>query len=133
MPLTKKSVTLASRVMLPIYPAFALSVGISFVATPLGRLLASPTLQFANEVFPLRLWGYGFLTVAVVLIAALLVNNRRTYLIALAVMCVWMAFYTAVTAWSAFSGGGSFSAWTWPAFIAVACWATMLSLAARER
>lgn len=132
MPLTKTSITLASRVMLPVYPIFALGVGVSFLATPLPRLLASPSLRFANEVFPIPVWGYGFLAVAFVLFGALLIHNRRSFQIALAVMCAWMLFYAAVTLWAAFSGGASFSAWTWPAFIAAACWATMLSLAARE-
>lgn len=132
MPLTKKNMTIASRVMLPIYPAFALGAGVSFVATPLDRLLNSPTLQFANKLIPLSLWGYGYLAVALVLLGALLARDRRAYRLALAVMLVWMAFYTAVTLWAAFAGGASFSAWTWPAFIVAACWATELSLAARE-
>src|SRR5689334_18530275 len=110
MPLTRANVTLASRVMLPLYPAFALGVGVSFVATPLDRLTDSPALRFANTVIPLPVWGYGYITLAVVLIAALILTNRRAYQVALAVMCVWMAFYAAVTAWAAFAGGASFSA-----------------------
>lgn len=132
MPLTRDHVTIASRVMLPCYPVFALGVGLSFLLTPHGRLLATPTLAYIDQTISLEFVGAGFLAVAAVLAAALVTHRRRTYQLALAVMCLWMLAYAGFTLASAITAEASWSAWTWPAMIAAACWASSLSLAAQE-
>lgn len=132
MTLTRHNVTAASRVMLPLYPLFALAVGLSFTITPRPRLVASPALAYANEFVDLQLWGIGFLAVAAILTVALLAHHRRTYQGALAVMAVWMSFYTATLLVAALKGGATYSAWTWPAFVTAACIASLTSLESRE-
>lgn len=132
MPLDRAHVTVASRIMLPTYPLFVGSVGLSMTLTPLDRLLETPAFAYAADLAPLRLWGAGFLAVAAILIAGLLVHRRSTYVAGLAVMVTWMGGWTALLALSAINGDSSPSAWTWPAFVAVAGFATMSSLFARE-
>jgi hypothetical protein len=132
MPLSRHTVTAASRVMLKIYPPFATIVGLSFVITPRRRLMDSPSLRFLDGLVPLNLLGWGFLLVASGMLFALLRHERRTYQLALGVMIVWMFAYTVATVASAFYGQASFSAGAWPAFVCAACWATLLSLETRE-
>lgn len=133
MPLNAASMTIASRVMLRAYPVFALGVGLSFALTPTERLILTPTLAFANTLVPIHAWGWGFVTVGLVLVVALVSQNRHAYSGALAVMFAWMLTYTGMSLWAALEGSGSFSAWLWPGIIAAACLASMLSIEARER
>lgn len=132
MTLSRTSLTVASRVMLKIYPVFAAVVGIAFVGTPRRRLMDSPSLRFLDGLVPLSLLGWGFLLVAGGMLLALIRDERLTYQLALGVMIVWMFAYTVATLASAFFGEASFSAWVWSAFVCAACWATLLSLMSRE-
>lgn len=132
MTLTRHTVTVASRVMLPLYPLFAIGVGLSFILTPRPRLVASPALAYADGFVDLQLWGIGFLAVAGILGLALFTHHRRTYQGALAVMAVWMSFYAATLLVAALKGGATYSAWTWPAFVTAACIASLTSLESRE-
>lgn len=133
MPLDRAHVTIASRVMLRVYPLFAAGVGVSLAFTPRARLLATPTFRYLDGIVSLRAWGVAFLGLAVVLAFAWVSHKRELYQVALSLMLVWMGIYTVVTLFSAIQGQASFAAWTWPAFIMCACWASLLSLWARER
>ena len=133
MPLTRQNVTVASRVMLPTYVAFFLGVGLSLSLTPQDRLRLTPSFAYADRVVDLRLWGVGFLAVAVFLALAMLMRSRSAYRAGLSVACLWMAVWAIVLALSAFDASASFSAWTWPAFVALACYATLRSLSEGER
>lgn len=133
MPLTREHVTAASRIMLPTYPVFLLVVGLNLTFTSDARLLASPGLSYAARSFDLTFWGIGFLTVALVLAAALLVHRRHWYQVGLGVAISWLLIWTGVLALAALNGGASPTAWVWPAFIARACWASLVSLEVGER
>lgn len=128
MPLTRAFVTAASRVMLPTYPPFALYIGLVYATDPLGRLEGSS----AFPLLPTALWGAGFIAAGTVLVAALVVRRRSLYVLALAPLLVWLLVWAGALAWNAVFGDGSFSAPAFPAFVAVACWATMISLQSRE-
>ncbi|NUO57304.1 MAG: hypothetical protein HOV78_11610 [Hamadaea sp.] len=132
MPLDRDHVTVGSRIMLPTYPLFIGGVGLSLTFTPIDRLLETPAFAYAADLAPLRLWGAGFLAVAAILIIALLAHRRAAYLAGAAVMVTWMAGWTGLLVLSAIKGESSYSAWMWPAFVAVAGYATMSSLLARE-
>lgn len=133
MPLTRTNITAASRVMLPTYALFFGAVGLSLVATPQARLHRTPAFEYADRWVDLTLWGTGYLAVAVALVLALALRNRRGYRTALAAGFVWMIGWAILTLLAAFNGAATYSAWIWPAFIAVACWASLVSLAAGER
>lgn len=133
MPLARTHVTAASRAMLPTYPVFFIAVGLSFTLTPVERLVATPGLRFADGFVPVGIWGLGFLAVATVLVAALLAHRRRVYQVGLGVAIVWLALWALILAISAFASTSSFTAWIWPAFVARACWASLVSLEVQER
>ena len=133
MPLTRSSVTVASRVMLPVYVGFFASVGLSLLLTPVARLRQTPAFDYAAEVVALEAWGVGSLAVAATLVAGLAASSRRVFRAGLSVGFLWMLGWAVVCVVAAFEGSATFSAWTWPAFIAAACWATLRSLAAGER
>lgn len=133
MPLTRTNVTAASRVMLPTYAVFFGIVGLGLVATPESRLHRTPAFAYADRWVDLTLWGAGYLVIAVALVVALALRSRRGYRSALSAGFVWMIGWAVLTLLAALQGDASYSAWIWPAFVAVACWASLVSLAAGER
>ena len=134
MPLTRATVTVASRIMLPTYAMFFAGVGLSLILTPGERLVQTPAFLYADRLISLTWWGIGYLVLAVVMLWAMAVHSRMAYRYALSAAFVWMASWAALSFAAALDGGqASFSAWTWPAFVAVACWATLASLAAGEK
>ena len=132
MPLDRNHVTIASRVMLPAYPFLASVLGAGFLFTPDSVLLATPIYRSMERLMPLNFWGVGLLVIAAAQVASLLINRRSTYQFALGLMAVWMAAWSVVSVGAYFHGEASPVAWAWPAFAMCACWASMLSLAARE-
>ena len=133
MPLDRAHITTASRLMLPVYALFFAGVGLSLTLTPQPRLRQTPAFAYADRLLDLDWWGAGYLVVALALTLALVLRHRATYRAALAVGCVWMAGWAVLVAVSAWEGQASFAAWTWPAFVALASYATLRSLAVRER
>jgi hypothetical protein len=131
--LTRDNVTAASRRMLPTYPAFFAVIGFGLALTPTARLVQTPTFDYANRLIPINWWGYGFLTLAVVFTACLLTHNRRAYELALGCGIAWMTMWAVGTVASAFYDLASFTAWAWPAFVARACWASLISLEVGEK
>lgn len=132
MPLTKTNVTAASRRMLPTYPIFFATIGLGLLLTSHDRLIQTPTFHYADTFVSIRYWGAGFLALSLAFLAALALRRRRGYQIALTVAIVWMSLWAAVTAASTLTSPSSFTAWAWPAFIARACWASLVSLETRE-
>lgn len=132
MPLDRAHVTVASRVMLPAYPVLAGVLGAGFLLTPERVLLETPIYRTMAGLMPLHFWGAGLLLIGAVQVIALLAMRRQTYGFTLGLMAVWMAAWSVVCVVSYFRGEASPVAWVWPAFALCACWATQLSLAARE-
>lgn len=132
MPLTPDSVTRASRTMLPTYPAFFAIIGLGLALTPERRLIQTPAFRYADQLVDITWWGAGFLVLAVAFIAALIAHRRRAFQLALGVGVVWMSLWAVVTAFAALQDVASFSAWAWSAFVARACWASLVSLESRE-
>lgn len=132
MPLDKAHITAASQRMLPSYPVFFGVVGAGLLLTPLHRLTQTPSFNYANSLFSIRWWGAGFLALAIAFIGALIAHRRKPYQIALGVAIAWMTLWSIVTATAALVDLSSFTAWVWPAFIARACWASLVSLETRE-
>ncbi len=127
-PLTRATVTAASRVMLPAYVALFAIIGVSYMTTPGQRLLESPALEYASRVLSMPVWGAMFLAASAVMVAALLRQERFWFRFALwlGIVClaVWSALFILAAIWS----NASPSAWVWPAFAAVACFASDRSL-----
>lgn len=132
MPLEKSSVTVASRVMLPRYVIFFAVVAGNYLLTPLGRLLESPGLAYADALMSLRIWAFMFLAAAVLMGLALLRRQRDWFRFALLVCRICMAVWTFVLIVAAVRGDASPTAWAWPWLIEGACKASYRSLTAHE-
>jgi hypothetical protein len=133
MPLNKENVTLGTWVMMPTYLIFAAGVGAGTLLTPVSRLLQTPTLAYANSYVPIHAWGVVFLVVAGSLAVSRLLEHRTAYMATLSIMLLWIGFYALMCVFAADNGQAAWSSWLWPTFVARACWATLLSLAAREK
>lgn len=132
MQLTRATVTVASRVMLPTYVALFAILGIAYILAPVGRLLESPALAYASDLIPLPGWGGVFLACAALMSAALCTRSRALYSYALWVGIVALSVWSVVFVLAAVFGSASPSTWVWPAFAARACYATAKSLTVRE-
>lgn len=132
MPLNRRNVTIASRVMIPTYVEFAIVVGLGWIFTPRHVLLATPSLRYADGIVPIQFWGLVFLVIAVVMAAAMVSEYRRGYVTALGALMLWLAVWMLVLIAAALHGQASFSSWVWAYLPVRACWASMLSLEARE-
>jgi hypothetical protein len=133
MPLDRNNITIASRIMLPSYVVFFATIGINFIVAGKPRLVSSPMIRYANNLMTIRAWGAFFLTCAVIMLAALLVHNRYLYRYGLMVCIMSMMIWTSVAFAGIFTEPVSYAASAWPAFVAVACWASNKSLEKGER
>lgn len=132
MPLTRETVTAASRIMLPTYVILFIVIGANYLTTPEPRLLASPALAYASAWMPLDAWGWTFLTVAALMLIALVSGKRGLFRYALLVAMIAMLVWAGVLALAGFRANASPSAWIWPGFVAAACLASYRSLSRGE-
>lgn len=132
MPLTRATVTIASRVMLPVDLVFFAIVAVSFLTTPLDRLRATPGLEYVDDVSGIRFVGCIFAAAALLLAAAMLRQNRKLAQMVLGGSAAWLAIFAVAMVGAAVFDQASWSAWAWPAYVASACWASLLSLESRE-
>lgn len=132
MPLTRKTVTVAQRVMVPVNTIFAAVLGYAYTFEA-EQLETAAAYRSAAEILPLEAWGVGFLGIAAWLAAATVVlHHRRLFVVGLAWLGAWMLVWTGVFIAVYLKGDATFVAWIFPAYVAAACWASMLSLLAQE-
>ena len=132
MPLDRAHTTIGGWTAARLYPPFTAIVGLSFILTDPARLRASPGLDYAARFVPLDIWGAGFLLVGIALAAALLLKNRRLYLLALPCAMLWLGVWAILLLAAAFDGATSYSAWAWPGVIVGHMWAVQLSLESNQ-
>jgi hypothetical protein len=132
MPLDRAHVTVASRIMLPMYVVFFAVVGANYLTASMTRLQASPMLRYADRLMSIRVWGALFLGCALLMLAALIRHNRSLYRYGLFVCFFSALTWTAVAIAGIFAEPVSYSAWAWPALVAAACMASNRSLAKGE-
>lgn len=132
MPLTRDTVTVASRIMLPVYVAFFAVLGLNYLASPRDRLVQTPALEYANRVLDLHVWGMVFLVAASLMAEALLLRRRRLYQGALLVCAASMAVWASVNLFAAFRSDASPAGAVWPTFVVAACLASFRSLGVKE-
>lgn len=126
--LARSTVTVASRIMLPTYVLLFGVLGANYALTPSARLNDSPALDFASVVLPLPVWGCMFLAASAAMATALLTHRRLLFRIALWVGLVCLALWAVVFLAAAIFSNASPTACAWPAFAAVACYASDRSL-----
>lgn len=135
MPLTRSTVTVASRVMLPTYVVLATLIGGYYVVDPGHRLGAVHALTFARWLTGgnMAIWGWIFLGLAALMCAAFATRNRLAFAFGLCCCAVTMLLWSAMYAASAIvDPETSLLAPVWPLFVAVACVASVASLLHRE-
>lgn len=133
MTLDRASVTVASRVMLPTYAIVNAIFAAAFLSDVQGRLEVAPALDFARSWPPIEQWGLLWFALAAVMVMALLVHHRTTYVVALAInVAAWLM-------WGILTGASVLTqelvtplAGVLPCFVAAASFASMMSLLGRE-
>lgn len=131
MPLTRATVTAASRVMLPTYVVFFAVLGLNYM-TAHQIALDNPALAFANDVMPLKAWGGLFLACAAIMAIALFTRRRLLYRFALRVCGLSMVLWAGIIAAASLAGDATPAAAIWAGFVATACYASDRSLATKE-
>ena len=124
--------TVASRIMLPVYVLFFAGLGINYLATPPARLKASPALAYAASIMPLPAWGALFLAAAVLMAAALVTGARTLYRFALLLCALAMGVWTVLNIAAVFATKATPGGWLWPFLVVAACAASYRSLTAGE-
>lgn len=134
MPLSRATVTKASRIMLPAYPIFTGWLGANYLLTPRCRLTGTPVLRLADSYAPMPVWGGLFLAVAVLLAAALFTHRRFLYEIGLVGFASLMLVWTGIFTVAIFTIPGSSPAGpAWPLFGITTAAATIRTLDTREK
>lgn len=130
MPLSKANVTIASRLMLPTHAIFSTYLGVTWAIQDPTRT-HTKALTVLN-VWPIEATGVILAAFGVALVAGLLSQRRTIAAIALAAnVIVYLALAGIILA-ASISAHASWSAAAWPVYIAVAHFASMLSLANDE-
>lgn len=85
MPLTRSTVTVASRIMLPAYVVLSAAFGLVYTFDPLHRLHSVHALAFQRQVGgdSMLLWGLIFLGLAAAMVVAFSRHNRMLFAFAL--------------------------------------------------
>lgn len=126
--LTWDNVTVASRIMLPIYVGFFTVISMNFAFANLNVLIKSPGLSYANDVMGLRAWALIFAAVVVFMVIALVGRNRDLFRYALILGALCMGLWAATMIAAILFGHASPSAFAWPLFVGAACVASNRSL-----
>ena len=136
MPLTKATVTVASRIMLPTYVALTAVIGLVYLLDPCNRLDGIPALTAPRWVMGGQMWPWGllFLGLSVVMLAAFNTHRREWFIFALygcaATFLMWAIMYGI----SIFlDPTTSLLAPVYPLFVVRACRASAQSLLRGER
>lgn len=131
--LTWSNITVASRIMLPTYMILFAMLGVNYLTITSERFSKSPGLLFANDnVMDLRGWGAVFLVSVACMVVAIALKNRMLFRYALFLGIIVMSVWSGVIAAAALFGNASLTGWCWPAFVAIACYASNESLLAGE-
>ena len=136
MPLTKATVTAASRIMLPTYVALTAVIGLVYLLDPLDRLagvhaLAAQRWIMGGQMWP---WGLVFLGLSCVMLAAFRQKRRQWFVFALYGCAVTFGMWAVLYAVSIFlDPSTSLLAPVYPLFVVRACRASAKSLMRGER
>lgn len=136
MPLTRATMTAASRIMLPAYVAFTAWLGYQYLVDPTGRIARSHGLVYPRQVMggTMAPWGWVFLGLAALMLVALIVKHRGAFALALGMGVVIFGIWTGCSIKSmALDPTVAPTAPVVWLFIATACLASLVSLVADER
>lgn len=131
MPLTRATVTAASRVMLPAYVALTAVIGAVYTFDPTRRLNGVHALAVPRAVMggTMTLWGVMFLSIASLMAVAFLTHRRALFVTGLYLCAATFLFWAGMYTVSVFvDQETSILAPVYPLFVVVACHASATSL-----
>lgn len=131
MPLTRATVTVASRIMLPAYCLLCAAFGLVYTFDPGHRLNTVPALTFQRQVMggTMLPWGLLFLGLAVLMVLAFTRKSRMTFAFALCCCAVtWLLWGGMYAVSVAQEPRASVLAPVLPLFVVAACIASTASL-----
>lgn len=144
MRLSRGNVTKASQIMLPLYPALVIPIGLAFIFQNPSRT-SGPAYDIAKNVMPMPWWGAVFLTIGLVEVLAIVIGHldrhryepgksrwlyERALIVGAGVSAFWMVLILGAAVQSNLV---SFSAGWWLLAAVGAHVASARSLAAEER
>lgn len=135
MPLTRATVTVASRIMLPTYVLLVVALGLIYLLDPLDNLRGVPALAFPRLVVggSMAPWGLIFLSIGAVMGSAFATHSRIWFCFGLCLCAVtfflWAGMYVVSLV---IDPDTSLTAPLYPLFVSTACAASTFSLLARE-
>src|SRR5689334_18669953 len=131
MPLTKQTVTVASRLMLPVDAVLSLWIGAAWFFQDNVRTHV-PALYAVRAVWPIEATGALIFTVGALIVVAMFTRKRVVGATMVLAGCFCYLLLSVAIAVSVWTQPASYSAPAWPLYVALAHLATALSLAADE-
>lgn len=132
MKLSWDNVTSASRIMLPVYPLFAVWQGTAYLLGDDSRT-ATPSLSAARAILPIPVWGTVFVAVAAVLAFGYWKRSRDTTVFVLYSAAAAYLIWAGCLAWATLTvPDSSLVGPAWPLFVCLACCASASSVARNE-
>lgn len=131
MPLTRATITIAQRVMTVANTALAGAFGYGYVFEA-DTLRGAPAYRSIDRVIPLEAQGVGYIGIAILLGLGIIIHSRVVHVAGLAWLMAWTASLSGLLVYGWVKGDVTFLAWVLPAYVAAACWASMLSILTRE-
>lgn len=131
-PMTRDAVGPVLRIVLPSLAAFCWYLAYSWLVISDDELANSIALRTLDSYPSLDLWAVGMGLGAVVMTLALLRHSKGLYVYASAGVLAVQILLALTYAAAALTGPTSSSAWAWPAFVAVVCFACIKALTSRE-
>lgn len=131
MPLTRQTVTAASRIMLPAYAVLSGAFGLVYTFDPLGRLDGVHALAAQRAVMngTMTPWGLLFVGLALLMLLAFRIRNRMMFAFALCCCAVtWFLWGVLYTVSIFIDPETSLLAPGLPLFVVTACIASTVSL-----
>lgn len=135
MPLTRETVTAASRIMLPAYVVCSAAFGLVYTFDPLDNLETINALEFPRQVMggTMLPWGLLFLALTLVMVAAFTRSDRMMMAFGLCCCAVtWLIWGCLYAGSIIINPETSMLAPVLPWFVTTACIASTVSLIKRE-
>lgn len=128
MPLTRTTVTVASRVMLPTHVLVNVGYGLALIAEPSRHLLTVPAYRTLDAIAPIHAWGWLFILAGAAQLGAMTLHRRYPYVYALGVGLAIGGLLTVALVSGAVRDTNPWTAPWFPLFYTAGCWASIRSL-----
>ncbi len=134
MPLDRRNITVASRIMLPAYGLFAMVTGLLYLTDPGGALNNAPALRYQDKVMPWEIWGGWLMLISVSMtVIWARYHHRMVFSFVLAIFSVTWVVIGGTWAAAAIADQASPMGPFFALFVATAACASIASLVNRDK